>query len=404
MRQQGLLLLFFGALLLLLLAAAAGARRRPVQLLVQRAPAAEAPPVSSLVLLPLSHYAGVFEVDLAVGGSAVKAVFDTGSENLIVAGSECVRSNQCSAGGGHYEESPERATGKTTTVQYGTQTDQVRWYRDDVSLSVVRPRTLQRVAAQEECRMEGLDDKPDDKVAVPGMAVGVVRQRSGVSNLNVLGFCQTGSSSEGGCLRTLLGPAGVFALVVHQKRGWLALGGPPPLAHCPRVRRLPLVRAPGGMLGYYVVAVAQVEVWRKGKGKGKGGERRRRRCRHLPRYAIIDTGSNMLSVSAPLLRELRENGLGTPQAHLSLTLGSGGDTAELDYGYRDYAMGGELLVRDNLPFDRDDVILLGTLFMRGRYVEFDLQRRTLGLAQLQGTTPCPEGGCPAPVVRTQRPR
>ncbi len=106
----------------------------------------------------------------------------------------------------------------------------------------------------------------------------------------------------------------------------------------------------------------------------------------------------------PLLRELRENGLGTPQAHLSLTLGSGGDTAELDYGYRDYAMGGELLVRDNLPFDRDDVILLGTLFMRGRYVEFDLQRRTLGLAQLQGTTPCPEGGCPAPVVRTQRPR
>jgi hypothetical protein len=395
--QPGLLL-FFAALALLLLLAAAGARqarRRPLQLLLR--PAAPAAPVSSLVLLPLSHYAGVFEVDLLVGRSAVKAVFDTGSENLIVAGAECVRSSQCSAAGGHYDEPPERATGKKTTVQYGTQTDHVRWYSDDVTLRVVRPHTLQRVAAQEGCRMEGLDDKPDEEVVVPAMAVGVVRQRSGVSNLNVLGFCQ---AADGGGLRTLLGAAPVFALLVHQRRGWLALGGPPPLAQCPRVRRIPLVRPPAGMLGYYVVSVAAVAVWR-----GQGRRREERRCRHLPRWVIIDTGSNMLSVSAPLLRELRKHGLGATslRTHLELTLGAGAETVKMDYAYRDYAMGGELLVRDNLPFDRDDVMLLGTLFMRGRYMEFDLRRRTLGVAQLQGTTPCPEGGCPAPVVRTQRP-
>ena len=80
------------------------------------------------------------------------------------------------------------------------------------------------------------------------------------------------------------------------------------------------------------------------------------------------------------------------------------DGATLDYDRSEYSMGGELLVRDNLPFsDHDSVLLLGTLFMRHRYVEFDLHRRTLGMSRLRGARPCPATGCPAPVVRTIRP-
>ena len=67
-------------------------------------------------------------------------------------------------------------------------------------------------------------------------------------------------------------------------------------------------------------------------------------------------------------------------------------------------MGGELLVRDNLPFSkRESVLLLGTLFMRNRYVEFDLENQTLGMTRLKGSKPCPASGCPAAVMRTVRP-
>ena len=163
------------------------------------------------------------------------------------------------------------------------------------------------------------------------------------------------------------------------------------------------------MLGYYVVPVKAVNVWWK-RGRGKKASREERRCESVPKYAIVDTGSNMLSVGAPLLRELRDRGISTlsPRRRLRIVLGEGGAGSAselvLDYSHREYCMGGELLVRDNLPFSkRDSVLLLGTLFMRNRYVEFDLENKTLGMTRLKGAVPCPASGCPAAVMRTVRP-
>ena len=369
-------------------------------------------PLRQMVLVPLSYYAGVFELELRMGRSAIKAVFDTGSEHLVVAGTNCVLTSECSAAGGQYHEKDGKRLGRQTTVQYGTQTDTLQWYRDTVELQVAHPDRLLRTLGQESCRVEGLDDEPRHQVRLPAMDFGVVQKRSGVSNLNVFGFCQ--SSSPGSGLRTLLGggAGAVFALLVSDKRGWLALGAPPPLARCPRVRRVPLVRPPPGMLGYYVVPVLEVNVWwdsRGGAGRRPGASarpRELRRCKRIPQYAIIDTGSNMLSVREPLLREIKSHGLSTLsfRRRLQIVLGHRDAPLVLDYKQREYCMGGELLVRDNLPFTNDEpVLLLGTLFMRNRYIEFDLGRRTLGVSRLQGTKPCPVEGCPAPVMRTVRP-
>ena len=60
----------------------------------------------------------------------------------------------------------------------------------------------------------------------------------------------------------------------------------------------------------------------------------------------------------------------------------------LDYTSKHYMNNDQLLVRDNLPFramqefDPSMVILLGTLFMKNYYIEFDITHQRMGWLNL----------------------
>ena len=140
--------------------------------------------------------------------------------------------------------------------------------------------------------------------------------------------------------------------------------------------RAPLVRLPENK--YYVVALAGVDVVDPATGE-------RLPCRRAPRYAIIDSGSNMMSVSSALLAELRGAGVraagGGRRLELALETTTGATRAgTLSYAPAQYAMGAQLLIRDNLPLDKDEseqFLILGSLFLRHLYLEVDVAAQTV---------------------------
>ena len=116
-----------------------------------------------------------------------------------------------------------------------------------------------------------------------------------------------GGSTESSVLTALCGNKPHFALILLETHGWLILR-PSPLRPCFDTFRVPLVRMPENK--YYVVALAGVAAVDPATGA-------RRPCRRAPRYAIIDSGSNMMSVSSHFLSELATAGVRAGGHHLS---------------------------------------------------------------------------------------
>ena len=348
---------------------------------------------SEVMTLPLNYHQGVFEVDLWLGDQPLKAVFDTGSERLIVAGSSCVAQQVCSGQSGAYHASESAQKLSESTITYGTQTDRVHWFREQLRLPLSSAPPLDDL-----CHW-----RPPAAHASTAHAleVGVVQHRQGETNLNVLGFCPPAPGAPikpSSVLHAVLGrDRVVFALLLRDAQGWLLLGPSPMVRRCVdrggQMFSVPLVRSPREYK-YYMIALRGIAVVQRATGDMHS-------CRRPPRYVIIDTGSNMMSVSTPLLRELTQHGV--PGGTLELQLENGGVLA---YGPRDYRMGQQLLIRDNLPFseeEQSDVLLLGSLFLRNMYTEFDYAARQMRFAPLSRdargpvSTPPPE-----PILSTNK--
>lgn len=347
---------------------------------------------SHAITLPLSYHQGVFEADLWLGDQPLKAVFDTGSERLIVAGSSCVAHDSCSGASGAYHVADDADKLRESTITYGTQTDSVHWYREQLRLPAAE--------------MPPLDDlchwQPSATRAATAHAleVGVVQQRHGDTNLNVLGFCPPapGSTVTPACvLHAVLGRERVvFGLLLRDTQGWLLLGPSPLVRRCvdrgQQLFSVPLVRSPR-QYKYYMIALRGITI-----APHAAGDLHSCSPRVCPRYIIIDTGSNMMSVSTKLLRELTQHGI--PGGTLELQLDNGGT---LSYAPRDYLMGQQMLIRDNLPFssdEQDEVLLLGSLFLRHRYVEIDCTEQQVRFAPLLRHTHGPVSTPPpAPIQR-----
>lgn len=75
---------------------------------------------------------GEFIVSFSIGGAAIQAVPDTGSEYIIVASQAC---KNCDSAQGVINSDSSTAvdTGTTNTVRYGSQTDNLEWLIDDFS-------------------------------------------------------------------------------------------------------------------------------------------------------------------------------------------------------------------------------------------------------------------------------
>ena len=314
---------------------------------------------SDPIAIPLHYHLGVFELDLWLGNQPLRAVFDTGSERLIVASNTC---QACDKESGIYHVSDNATVRRKSTISYGTQEDRVHWLEEELALPHMGPLGCQQ-----------LHYKPQQTTRVlhKTLEIGAVYHRSGQSNLNVIGFSQcypNETASESSVLPTICGSAPHFALMLVDDFGWLVLR-PDAIRPCFDCFRAPLVRLPDNK--YYVVALAGVAAVDPATGAGRPGRR-------APRYAIIDSGSNMLSVSSSLLRELEEGGVaegGARNLEISIQTSRPDAPGALTYTPAQYTMGAQLLIRDNLPLGKDDAedfLLLGSLFLRGLYLEFDV--------------------------------
>lgn len=327
--------------------------------------------------VPLSYRQGVYEADLWVGGHPIRAVLDTGSERLIVAGDHCVNKSRCTGSGGVYHVHPEAARLDTSTIAYGTQKDHVHWFAETLGLPAV--------PMVDPCSLKW-GRRATQKVEIP-LEVGVVQEREGETNLNVMGFCPPlHTSSKRTLLHALLGDHPVFGLLLEDNSGWLILGAG--LSRCLPLQTVPLVRFRN--YKYLMVRVHGVHIVDDRTGE-------RRSCQHAPEYAILDSGSNMLSVSTPLLQEM---GLQCSRPRiLEIDLGHG---CVQTYHPREYCLQQQLLIRDNLPLAAEhqaEVMLIGSLFLRQRYVEFDLEQRVVRLGKLSSA---PSASTPMPKARIKK--
>ena len=104
----------------------------------------------------------------------------------------------------------------------------------------------------------------------------------------------------------------------------------------------------------------------------------------------------MMSVSTPLMSELRARGVRVPRgAHIDIdVVTEDGTAAPLRFTAKDYCIGSQLLIRDNLPVDKQEenqFLLLGSLFLRQRYTEINTKTQTIKIGSLLPTGADPHG-------------
>jgi hypothetical protein len=318
----------------------------------------------------------------------MEAVFDTGSENLIVAGSGCVGSDVCSASNGYYDPMmTELKEGRQTTISYGTQKDVVKWYRETLKIDTVeyKDSMLGILLERGEDDQEYIYNQDPKTMIIDTANVGVVQTRTGSSNLNVFGF---GKSAHPLSVRnTMLERIDkVFTMVVYRTAGWLILGKLVREGKHLDIPRIPMERD-CYYNKYFCVAMHDMEVVSRGGASHT--------CVHKPTYAIIDTGSNMMSVSTSLLNELKLHGVAPNRGDVTIRVSLGrkcdseAPCAECTYTVDDYSTYGYLNIRDNLPFNKvhsANVLILGTLFMKDSIIEFNCEDHTIGWKQLSIAT------------------
>ena len=292
--------------------------------LVTRARArVRAPPGPVARFVPLRVESGVYLATLSFGGApAVECVVDTGSAHLLLAGRSC---RACD------DPTSLRVTGAaTTTLAYGTQESRVAWRTGALRIGDVRVRSARAA---------------------------LTRAMRGTTRFNVLGLAP-------GALQRALGGDG-FALAMRDGSGLLALGAASVRAlrrrhYAAPATRVPLLPFGDAKFPSYAVRGAL----RAGASAVWSGD------------VVVDTGSNFLSCPPRVLDALRPSLRADAPIALAVRTAAGG-TLTLTFGPDVYRYAdGTLLVDD----DEVDAVVLGSLFMRDLVLEFDLDRKELGIA------------------------
>lgn len=312
-------------------------------------------------MLPLRNDNGVFVVPLVLGGHHIRAVVDTGSENLLVADLTC---SGCDMGQGGYDgRSGEALDHSPLTLRFGTQRDTAVFHVDELLFVGVNAH---------QCDIHRTAFEP--VLRIPSVRFARVTRRSGESNYNILGLCCAETNSLINQLTEH--PHQQFTIYMHPSNGWLGFGDSDAIRRCvgaPDPAYLRLIEPPGDMpFAFYVSAIESVRV----------GDHRL----PAPRYLLWDTGSNFSGCGPRTLDRMRDAGvsLGGPPivmvlrtvSGLALTLTITSDT----YCWSN----GTLLIESHAPFSspalNEDVFVLGSLFIQTYVLEFDLSNRRVGVS------------------------
>lgn len=319
-------------------------------------------------LLPLRNDNGVFVVPLLVGGQRIRAVVDTGSENLLVADRAC---RGCDRTQGRYDgrTSGRPVAGRSpTTLRFGTQRDRAVFHVDDLVL----------VGANGDlCDTDR--DAFGPVLRIPDVLFARVTRRTGESNYNILGLCNVDDDSF--INQVTSPPHQQFTIYMHPTTGWLGFGDAAAIRRCvgaPPPAYLPLADPPPGMpFAFYVARIEGVRV---------GG----RRLAEAPGYLLFDTGSNFSGCGPRFLDTLRREGVrpGGPPVEVRMRTTDGRlltlTIRDTTYCWPD----GTLLIEAHEPFHtrelNEGVFVLGSLFIQNYVLEFDVTHRRLGVSVVAG--------------------
>lgn len=290
------------------------------------------------VVFPLtwSPQSGEFTLQFTIGQNhaVITAVPDTGSEYLIIGGKNC---SSCDSSQGVYDESGID-TGDTQTARYGSQTDNISWFIDDMIVSgVTEPINVE---------------------------FGTITSASGSSNLNVFGLIGSENTTDKTPFinqvmysQQLIAPVFVFDMS-SQNNATLTLGGSSDGVSgntVPLLSRSQAISRIGNDLGisFYLIDIQAILV------DGNAVD--------APAVCMLDSGTTDLVCSTTLGKSLQNfKSLEIKFSNFSLTYESDMvQNVQSDSSFDDAG-----------SFNKQ-VVILGNQFWIGRIFSFDLQHHLL---------------------------
>jgi len=353
------------------------------------------------------NYEGAYMISLFVGKGLVELVLDSGCSQLSVKGEGCqwknctelgcaIMSCPCGFENGQsrkqckewfYQPSgqPIDRSGKLNELKYGSQTNRVQYYQDEVFV----PITSKTMTCDTVMRTPDLREIPQfrDKVRVGEILVHRVSHIEGASNSNLLG-CSKPKAGKNDVLDNLL-PKKIWSVVLYKRGGWLALGRMP----CFQPEYITMIEPPSLMsfvTRFYILPIFSISIG--------PDELSLHKLPSFPKYCIIDTGTTSTYASKTFGAALANGGFkeGPNGSCMEIQLGSTSNHVRLFYSrtaLMDPEYPAESIIQawqgrtlddfdEIFPDDNQQhgVLLFGAIMMQDHYWEFDLQKNRIGIS------------------------
>jgi predicted aspartyl protease len=312
----------------------------------------------SLVLPMKADENSIFLIDLGVEDEEgniqwVKVAVDTGSESLMIAASGC---RGCEEGRHLGVIKNDGTSLHRSTVRYGSQKDTVEWKR----------KTIRLPSWASTCDEFDADGALTHAVqcVVGDIKVGVVQERSGTSDYNILGLGSQTRNGPPAVLSSLFPDARVRAFLVEvhsEKEARLILHQPHMRCREPRFK-FDVRPKHFGHGHHYLVDVQKVALYADGPigGDNTGSEV------EGDYHVLFDTGANAMSLPPKIYERIFS--LPTSRGKLSITLKSqSGHDVVLDFDF-------DRANRQNaqvLKSHSDSLLIIGVTFLVSHALGFE---------------------------------
>ena len=321
------------------------------------------------VLIPLLIEDGIYQCPIVIGNQLMYAVIDTGSDKLLVGADSC---KGCRGRKFSISRSPtvRKRDISDEVMEFGTQVDTVSYYTDDLLLVGTQ---LSKASLPWNSTCHPIID-------IPTIRFGLVLERTGASNFNIMGLSDTVGMGDVSFLKSILKDQEnhIFTIYMHHENSFINFGGSARMmGQClqppTRLNFIPLVNSSQLMVKFYMIEIDRMEL----NGIPYMGIK----------YVLFDTGSN-LSATGPKTFRVLEKAMRSGQT-ISFFFRTTTDTEASIEITKDVYMWHDspesLLVEPHEPFAdhllNDSIFVLGSLFLQEFMLSFDLQNQTIGIAK-----------------------
>ena len=362
---------------------------RPLKEFIPDSYAVLATTMSNIVPLRFDFSQGIYSVAITVGKDVVQGAFDSGSSALVIGTKDCVRGGRgCQIENGAYDPTHNATPHlkRPVVIEYGSQavvTDVV------LDAMAIRGFDINETMCQAMLGGHPLAHPPKDNhadvVLHDKVVIHAAKMITGPTAANVFGMAP---NTTGDSLIQHVLPHGmrrVWGFTLTKRGGAWVIGTPPKTCNLlqDKIHRVPMVvpRALKGMhTQFYMAHITDIlvgpELTHMSSVLPLGGK---------ALYLMVDTGSTLTYMSQYVSRALAKRGVrgkASDNMKVALRLDRGvhvvlNPSVYVDDGYS-YLDTSSDIVETLLGVEG---ILLGAVAMRGLFVQFDLDRNTIGFAR-----------------------